>query len=94
MKKRNKALITLICALTMLLCAAWPVLAASDEVLVVGVPTDRCPIFYIDNSTDSITGIGVDLMRSAAQGAGYTPEFCPVGEETLKEAIYRTKVGR
>ena len=87
LKKRNKALITLLCMITMLLFAAWPVSATSDEVMVVGVPADRCPIFYIDTNTDSITGIGVDLMRAAAEEAGYTAEFRVIEEETLKDAL-------
>ena len=49
-----------------------PIMAdvAEDEVLTVAVPTDRCPIFYIDQTTGEITGIGVDLMRIAAEDAG------------------------
>lgn len=57
------------------------------EILKVGVPTDRCPIFYRDAETGDITGIGVDLMRAAAENAGYTADFCSIGEGNLKEAL-------
>ena len=55
-----------------------------EAALVVGIPVDRCPIFYEDPVTGEAVGIGVDLMRSAAQEAGFTPVFRPIGEETLK----------
>ena len=81
----------IVCLAAAMLFAIMPALAGSGEnegdVLVVGIPVDRCPLFYTDPDTGEAVGIGVDLMRSVAQGAGYTPEFCPVGEETLKEAL-------
>ena len=68
-----------------------PVLAVSgedaEEILTVGIPVDRCPIFYQDAETGEAAGIGVDLMRFAAADAGYTAVFLPVEEETLKEAL-------
>ena len=39
----------------------------ADEVLTVGVPADRTPVFYRDPDTDEITGIGVELMRIVAR---------------------------
>ncbi len=57
------------------------------EALTVGVPTDRCPIFYQDADTGEIVGIGVDLMRSAAKNAGYSVTFKSLEEETLKDAL-------
>ena len=57
------------------------------ETIVVGVPTDRCPLFYLDSDTKEITGIGVDLMRYAAQEAGFKAEFSAIREETLKDAL-------
>ena len=57
------------------------------EPLTVGVPADRCPVFYQDADTGEIVGIGVDLMRSASQAAGYDPVFEAVEEPTLKEAL-------
>lgn len=57
------------------------------ETLTVGVPADRCPVFYRDAKTGEVTGIGVDLMRSAAENAGYDVTFKVVEEKTLKEAL-------
>ena len=69
----KQILITLICFI-IALCLNAVFLAASEgndnDVLVVGVPVDRCPIFYLDADTKEITGIGADLMRYAAQEAG------------------------
>ncbi|WP_296332777.1 transporter substrate-binding domain-containing protein [uncultured Treponema sp.] len=53
----------------------------------MGVPSDRCPVFYIDRKTKEITGIGVDLMRTAAKYAGYTVTFKIIEEKNLKEAL-------
>ena len=47
-----------------------PVFASSDShatELTIGVPVDRCPMFYLDKDTGEIAGIGVDLMESAAR---------------------------
>ena len=75
----------------LLSCAVLPALAApggpDDRTLTVGVPVDRCPVFYRDADTDEIVGIGVDLMRAAAKEAGYAVTFRAVGEATLKEAL-------
>ena len=80
--------------LALLLCALVlfsGVLAAHaetpGEVLTVGVPADRCPIFYEDEATGAVMGIGVELMRFAASEAGYTACFRTVSEETLKSAL-------
>ena len=61
--------------------------ASSGEKLIVGVPTDRCPIFYIDNDTDEIVGIGVNLMDTAASAAGFRPVYVEIKEKSLKEAL-------
>ena len=61
--------------------------AENKDELIVGVPADRCPIFYIDEETNEITGIGVDLMKLAAENAGYVPVFRVIEETTLKEAL-------
>ena len=56
--------------------------------LTVGVPTDRCPVFYRDADTDEIVGIGTDLMRLAAKEAGYASvTFVSIEEGTLKDAL-------
>ena len=59
----------------------------SGEALTVGVPIDRCPVFYLDAATGEITGIGVDLMRSAAENSGYIVSFQAISEATLKDAL-------
>lgn len=55
--------------------------------LTVGVPKDRCPIFYQDAKTGEIVGIGIDLMRLAAKKAGYTATFTFIDEVSLKAAL-------
>ena len=86
-----RQILTLLFCMLITLSAAMPVLAASDntatDTLIVGVPVDRCPIFYIDPNTDEITGIGADLMRVAADNAGYDISFQAINENTLKEAL-------
>ncbi|MBR1560736.1 MAG: transporter substrate-binding domain-containing protein, partial [Clostridia bacterium] len=74
----------LLCAV---LCNAVLPMLAVAETLTVGVPTDRCPIFYRDARTGDITGIGVDLMRAAAEAAGYEAAFVQITEATLKDAL-------
>lgn len=59
--------------------------------LIVGVPTNRCPVFYRDEETDEICGIGVDLMRDAAEEAGYRVTFKEVKEDSLKDALDNTE---
>ena len=81
----------LLCALVIMTCAVLPAVSASAEsggdALTVGVPTDRCPIFYRDEETDELVGIGVDLMRAAAEAAGYSVTFEAIEEATLKDAL-------
>ena len=60
------------------------------EKLTVGVPKDRCPIFYQDKSSGEIIGIGIDLMRVAAENAGYSAVFKLMDEPSLKEALDST----
>ncbi|MBR2086970.1 MAG: transporter substrate-binding domain-containing protein, partial [Oscillospiraceae bacterium] len=60
---------------------------AAGEVLTVGVPVDRCPVFYQDPNTHEVVGIGADLMRIAAEDAGYQVNFLPITEESLKKAL-------
>ena len=81
----------LFCALVFCFYLAVPVLSAAKgndtEELTVGVPTDRCPVFYKDADTGEIVGIGVDLMRAAAENAGYSVKFRSIEEESIKEAL-------
>lgn len=82
---------TVICLIIALSCFILPALAAAgeneDNALTVGVPADRCPVFYQDADTGEIVGIGVDLMRAVAENAGYDVSFICVEEPTLKEAL-------
>ncbi|MBQ6914246.1 MAG: diguanylate cyclase, partial [Kiritimatiellae bacterium] len=76
----KRLLTVLFCALLLLPCAA-PVFAEANaprEKLTVGVPVDRCPVFYQED-TGEIVGIGVDLMRAAAEAAGYDATFRAIG---------------
>ncbi len=72
-------------------CFILPALAAAgeneDHALTVAVPADRCPIFYQNADTGEIIGIGIDLMRTVAESAGYDVSFLCVAEPTLKEAL-------
>ena len=72
-------------------CLILPVPAATGEngenALIVGVPADRCTVFYRNADTGEIVGIGVDLMRAVAESAGYDVSFVCVEEPTLKEAL-------
>ena len=88
--KSKRFLTALFCALLAMLCAVPPAFAAGEDrsdTLTVGVPTDRCPVFYRDAETGELVGIGVDLMRAAAEQAGYVVTFRAIGEETLKDAV-------
>ena len=87
----GKLIVCLVCAFFALLLAAAPAFAApepsGEESLTVGVPSDRCPVFYADATTGEPAGIGVDLMRAAAENAGYNPTFRFIEEPTLKDAL-------
>ena len=82
---------TVICFTIALSCFIMPTLAAAgeneDNALTVGVPVDRCPVFYLDADTCEILDIGVDLMRAVAENAGYDVSFIRIKEATLKEAL-------
>ena len=79
----------LILSMLLMLTFTAPVFAAGSDEITVGVPVDRCPIFYLDEDgdTEAVVGIGVDLMRAAAEAAGYRVTFRALKEETLKEAL-------
>lgn len=90
LKYRNVIFTIVLCLITSL-CFPVPVSADTGEnhaqELRIGVPADRCPVFYIDSNTNDVVGIGVDLMRYAAQKAGYTAAFIPIKESNLKDAL-------
>ena len=88
-KMIRRILSIVLCAIFVLLAGMTSVAAASDDsdTLTVGVPVDRCPLFYIDGKSDEITGIGVDLMKVAAEKAGYSVVFKAITEKTIKDAL-------
>ncbi|MCR5099711.1 MAG: EAL domain-containing protein [Lachnospiraceae bacterium] len=89
-KKVSLGTAILLCVLSIVTCIipAFTLSAEeSGERLVVGVPADRCPIFYIDDKTGEVIGLGVDLMREAAQNAGFAPTFTAIKEKNLKDAL-------
>ena len=77
--RKLSLIIAIICFAVALSCFTMPALAAEgeneDHALTVGVPVDRCPVFYQDSVTGEIVGIGVDLMRAVAENAGYDVSF-------------------
>ncbi len=92
MKEKRKALwifMPLLCIFLLFsFCFSSVKVQANDnlEELKVGVPIDRCPIFYLDKNKN-ITGIGVDLMEEAARNSGYKLSFIAIKEATIKEAL-------
>ena len=80
MRSRRTCLLTMLLSVFFTLSFAVQLMAA--DTLTVGVPVDRCPIFYVDNG--EIVGIGVDLMRAVCEEAGYVASFREIEEETLK----------
>ena len=62
--------------------------SVQQNALIVGVPTDRCPVSYIDPDSGEIVGIGIDLLKLAADNAGYQITFQALdSSENLKDAL-------
>ena len=92
MKNRTvkRTIAFLLCLVIALSCAIIAFASSGNKKsneLTIGVPTDRCPVFYIDSETDEVLGIGADLMIAAAKEAGYTVSFKAIKEATLKDAL-------
>lgn len=87
----RRLLPALLCALMVIggaLAPACVLAVGREDSLTVGIPADRCPIFYSDAETGEPVGIGVDLMRAVAEEAGYpsvTFEF--ISERNHKDAL-------
>ncbi|SKC03086.1 EAL domain, c-di-GMP-specific phosphodiesterase class I (or its enzymatically inactive variant) [Lachnospiraceae bacterium] len=83
------------CVFILMLCPKVDIEKVSGEEsrdsLIVGVPDDRCPVFYVDGESGEVTGIGVDLMRAAAENAGFEAKFIIIEEKNLKEALDNEK---
>lgn len=92
LRKPINCILTAICSIVISLgIFLMPIFASSDtQVLTVGVPVDRCPMFYIDKDSGEIVGIGVNLMKSAAKEAGMKISFEEISEQNLKEALDNT----
>lgn len=71
----------------LLSCLALGPALSDGNALTVSVPVDRCPVFYRDADTGEIAGIGADLLRVAAENAGYDVTFTAIKEKNLTEAI-------
>ena len=84
---RKRIFAVLICLIVSMVCFILPAMAEEAEPLTVGVPNDRCPLFYKDPDTGEPIGIGVDLMRVVAEKAGYKAVFQFIKEANLKEAL-------
>ena len=86
----QKQVYTFFISVLMSLCLVTGVFAGTEDVsrdtLNVGVPVDRCPMFYLDDE-GRITGIGADMMRAVSEEAGYDVNFKRINEVTLKEAL-------
>ncbi|SCZ79947.1 EAL domain-containing protein [Pseudobutyrivibrio xylanivorans] len=84
--------ITLISTVSVLCFAVqnYSIITASEsEKLVVGVLPDRCPVMYVDESGEQV-GIAVDLLKQAANKAGYEIEIKIITEKDIKEALDNT----
>ena len=89
-RESGKILTLLLCmviTLTSVSFSAATVKAQESDDLVVGVYKDRCPIFYQDENTGEIIGIGADLIKIAAAEAGYNANLTVIKENNLKEAL-------
>ncbi len=86
-KRILSAFISLICFLLCTITVFASDLDNSGEKLIVGVPADRCPVFYIEDETGEVTGIGVDIMRHVAEKAGFSATFVNIREADLKQAL-------
>ena len=88
-RRTNRIQAFLLAGIMILACFALPPAARAEagNALTVGVPADRCPVFYRDADTGEVAGIGMDLMRYAAEKAGYTVTFRFVEEASLPEAL-------
>ena len=91
MKRRKELPIIVLCLILIMSCMVVPAWASEEksdgEPLTVGIPRDRCPIFYIEEPSGEAVGIGVDLIRSAAAEAGYDVNFKFISEMNLKMAL-------
>ncbi|WP_170832684.1 response regulator [Butyrivibrio sp. INlla16] len=94
MRRSSQIFIVLLCTFMVFISTAMSsnsVAAASKKPLIVGVPADRCPMFYVDHRTNEIVGIGADLLREAGDAAGYEVQFKAMQEGNIKAALDNDK---
>jgi signal transduction histidine kinase len=65
--------------------------AKTKDRLIVGVPVDRCPIFYENPDTGAIEGIGVDLIKLIGAKAGYQVTIKLIKNQSLADALDDTQ---
>ncbi|MBR5896682.1 MAG: transporter substrate-binding domain-containing protein, partial [Lachnospiraceae bacterium] len=89
MRKDNRIKKSILCMCLVLIFSCSSSFAASSakEKLTVGVPVNRCPVFYIDEDTEEVVGIGADLIKEVAEAAGYDVVFEIIKEQDLKHAL-------
>ena len=92
-RKYLSLILTVMLCVSMALFAFLPGVSAEEgkDVVVIGVPANRPPIFYIDEEDDQVTGIGIDLMAVACEKAGLVPKFVSITEDDLKDALDNDK---
>lgn len=87
----NRILSLAVCLITLLLggfvIASSSAAENRSDALLVGVPTDRCPMFYRDPESHELVGIGIDLMTDVMEEAGYPVHFVELTEPTLKDSL-------
>uniref|UniRef100_I5AXI4 EAL domain-containing protein n=1 Tax=Eubacterium cellulosolvens (strain ATCC 43171 / JCM 9499 / 6) TaxID=633697 RepID=I5AXI4_EUBC6 len=87
----NRILSLAVCLITLLLggfvIATSSAAENRSDALLVGVPTDRCPMFYRDPESHELVGIGIDLMTEVMEEAGYPVHFVELTEPTLKDSL-------
>ena len=58
-----------------------------EQNVVIGVPTNRCPMFYIDEDTNELAGIGIDLLHKIDQNCDLSFTIIPIEEYRPKQAL-------
>ena len=90
-RKTERYIISALLLMALLLCfrnsISYAAIWDNLETITVGVPTNRCPMIYEKPGSGEITGIGADILRVAAEDAGYNVIYKSIGDRTLKEAL-------
>lgn len=62
-------------------------MAKENDIIIVGVTTDRCPMIYIDKDSGEIIGIAIELLKEAAKNSNLNIEFRSLSEANYKDAL-------